>query len=279
VTQQEFALFNQMSRRMIAALWRKIEPVAALPLPYLGGILLTHHEAERVRKVLPALRGLFAPVTLLAYPFEAKVVPGVEVALDVVLTDFKQHHTKHTYLKSRANVVPIHPDSRLFVLADSKLQIEINRDWFAAYDQLASLTQDMSVSQRDEWLRRIAGGSDIVTAYFESAQTYLLKRHNTAPNADRIALSATNDFVTKFCGDDMSIGWAEYEHKTNEIRGILERYPILPQLFSAMTERKETKDDNGNTNNASEEADGSSTGRGTRHHRQSSPTKRTRPRR
>jgi len=279
VTQQEFALFNQMSRRVIASLWRQIESVAVLPLPYLGGILLTHREAEQVRKVLPALRGLFTPITLLAYPFEAKVMPGVEVALDVVLTDFKQHHTKHTYLKSRANVVPIHPDSRLFVLADSKLQIEINRDWFAAYDQLASLTQGMSVSQRDEWLRRIAGGNDIVTAYFESAQTHLLKRRDTAPNADRIALSATGDFVTKFCGDDLSIGWAEYERKTNEIRAILDRYPMLPQLFSAMTERKETKDDHGNTSNAGEEADGSSAGRGARRHRQSNTTKRPRSRR
>jgi hypothetical protein len=279
VTQQEFALFNQMSRRVIAALWRQIEPVAPLPLPYLGGILLTHREAEQVRKVLPALRCLFAPVTLLAYPFEAKVVPGVEVALDVVLTDFKQHHTKHTYLKSCANVVPIHPNSRLFVLADSKLQIEINRDWFEAYEQLAALTHGMSASQRDEWLRRIAEGSDIVTAYFESAQTYFLKRHNTALVADRIALSSTNDFVAKFCGDDLSVGWAKYEGKSNEIREILERYPMLPLLFSAMTEQKETKDDNRSTSNTSKEANGTSVGRGPNRHRQSGATKRTRFRR
>ena len=279
VTQQEFVLFNQMSRRIIADLWRKIEPTAALPLPYLGGILLTQREAKQVRKVLPVIRELLAPVTLLAYPFEIKVTPGVEIALDVVLTDFKQHHTKHTYLKSRANVFPIHPDSRLFILADSKLQIELNRDWFDAYDRLAAFTAGMSSDQRKEWLRRVTGGSDIMTAYFESTQTNLLSKRGSAPTAEQTAFSFTGSFWTKQFGDDPNQAWIKYAQLSTEIRSILDRYPMLPQLFSAMTERKGIEDDNRDTTDASEETNGSSAGRGTGRRRQSSAAKRSKLRR
>lgn len=279
VTQQEYALFNQMSRRVIATLWRKVESTEALPLPYLGGILLTHREAEKVRKVLPALRALFAPVTLLAYPYEVKVTPGVEIALDVVLTDFKQHHTKHTYLKSRASILPVHPDSRLFVLADSKMQIELNHDWFDAYDRLATLAVGMSFSQRDEWLKRIGGESDILTAYFESAQTSLLKKRNDAKTAGGKAFSLTQDFGVKQFGDNPALGWAEYERKSTEIKRILDRYPMLPQLFSAMTERKEIEDDRRDTTHTSKKTDESSAGRGANRSRRTGVTKRPRARR
>ncbi len=244
VTQQEFVLFNQMSRRIIGTIWRKIEPTAALPLPYLGGILLTQREAKQVRKVLPLVRELLASVTLLAYPFKAKVTPGVEIALDVILTDFKQHHTKYTHLKSRTSVFPIHPDSRLFVLADGKLQIELNRDWFNASDRLAAFTASMSYPQRKEWLRRVAGGSDIMTAYFESTQTYLLSKRSTAPTAQEKAFSFTGSFWTKQFGDNTEQGWIHYEQKSKEIQNILDHYPMLPWLFSAMIERKEIEDDN-----------------------------------
>ena len=237
VTQQEFALFNQISRRIIVSLWQKIEPSTVLPLPYLGGILLTHREAGQVRKVLPALRELFMPVKLLAYPFEVNVTPGVEIALDVALTDFKQHHTKHTFLKSRASVVPIHPNSRISLLADNKIQIELNRDWFEAYNYLAAFTTGMSAGQRDEWMRRVAGGSDIMTSYYESAETILRSKRKTAKTAEQTALTFTDSFGTNQFGNDPSQAWATYESKLKDIREILNRYPMLPQLFSAMTER------------------------------------------
>lgn len=278
VTQQEYALFNQMSRRVIAGLWLKIESTAALPLPYLGGILLTHREASQVRKVLPAMRALFAPVTLKAYPFDVKVTPGVEIALDVVLTDFKQHHTKHTYLKSRASIVPIHPDSRLSMLADNKLQIELNRDWFKAYDRLAAFTAGMSAGQRKEWLKRVAGGSDVVTAYYESAETSLRSKRKTAKTAEQMAFAFAGSFwITRF-GDDPSQGWAAYEDELKNIREILGRYPMFPQLFSALTERKEKEDDNSNAADTSQKA-GASADRGAGRRGEAGTTKRTRARR
>ncbi len=279
VTQQEYALFNQMSRRVIASLWRKIEPISVLPLPYLGGILLTHREADQVRKILPAMRELFVSVKLLAYPFEVKVTPGVEIALDVALADFKQHHTKHTYLKSRASIVPIRPDSRLFVLADNKLQIELNRDWFEAHDRLEAFTEGMSAGQRDEWLRRVAGGSDVMTAYFESAKTSLRSKRKTAKTAEQTALTFADSFWTNRFGGDPSQGWAAYEDKLKDVREVLSRYPALPQLFSALTERKEKEDDNNNTSATDKEANGSGVGRGTGRHRRTGATKRTRARR
>jgi|GEM_PF-1631750 len=262
VTQQEYALFNQISRRVIAALWRKIDATTPLPLPYLGGILLTQREAKQVRKVLPILRDLLTPVTLLAYPFEVKVRPGIEVALDVILTDFKQHHTKHTYLKSRVSVFPIDPESRLFVLADNKLQIEINRDWFDACDRIATFTSGMSPSQRDEWLRRVAGGSDIVTSYFESLQTSLLRKRSTAQVADRTALSMTDNVWIKLFGNDPNQRWVAYEQVSKEIQAILDRYPMLLQLFSAMTEPKEREDDSRDTTRTSEKTNESGVNRG-----------------
>lgn len=279
VTQQEYALFNQISRRVIAALWRKIDSSSPIPLPYLGGILLTQREAEQVRKVLPVLRDLLAPVTLLAYPFEVSVKPGVEIALDVVLADFKQHHTKHTYLKSRVNVFPIDPESRLFVLADSKLQIEINRDWFDACDRLATFTSGMSASQRNEWMRRVASGNDIVTSYFESLQTSLLRNRSTAPAADRTALSMTDDVWVKLFGDDPNQRWVAYEQMSKEIQAILERYPMLLQLFSVMTQPKEREDDSRDTIRTSEEANESGVGRGPGRGQRTASARRPRTRR
>lgn len=243
VTQQEFALFNQMSRRVIAALWRKIDPESPMPLPYTGGILLTQREAEKVRRVLPTLRGLLAPVTLLAYPFEISVRPAVEIALDVVLTDFKQHHTKYTHLKSLVSILPVDPHSRLFVLADSKLQIDINRDWFNACDRLAAITAGLSTSQRKEWMRRVSSGSDIMTAYFESLQTTLLKRRD-ATEADRVALLMVDNVWGDLFGAGADKGWLAYQQTTDEIQAILERYPMLSELISAMIPKKENDDGN-----------------------------------
>lgn len=280
VTQQEYALFNQMSRRVIAGLWQKIEPTAALPLPYLGGILLTHREAGQVRRILPAMRELFASVKLSVYPFEVKVTPGVEIALDVVLTDFKQHHTKHTYLKSRASIVPIHPDSRLSVLADNKLQIELNRDWFEAYDRTAEFVSQIVALQRSErgrrisnrekfkrimdderaqpgeWMSTLVGGDDPATAFYESALTRMTRGDDTR------AFNITADFWKTQFGQDPTQAWSAYEQKRDDLRDIFARYPMLTKMFSALTERKEKEDDNNNTTTTDKEANGASTDRG-----------------
>jgi len=267
VTQQEYALFTQISRRVIASLWRQVEPTAPLPLPYLGSILLTHREGGLVRQVLPALRGLFNQVTLLAYPFEARVVPSVELALEVVLTDFKQHHTKYTSLKSRPMTLPVHPDSRFFVLADNAMQIEISHDWFEAYDRVATLVNQMSFGQRQEWMKRVTEGTDLATAFYESTQTRLKQRDD-----DR-AFNTTAAFWTTQFGNDPAQAWTAYEQILGDLREIFSRYPMMTEMFPTTTERKESKDDRGNATDT-EEADGSSVGRGTGRRRRAGTSKR-----
>lgn len=252
VTQQESALFTQISRRIIAQLWRRIEPTAPLPLPYVGGILLTHREGELIKKVLPALRELFTQVTLRAYPFEAWVIPHVELALEVALKPDKQHHTKHTLLKSRPVMLPVHPGGRLFMLADNKMQVEISRDWFAAYDAVAQLVSQMPRSQRDEWMRHITEGDDPATAFYESMRTRL--KHSD----DGRALNMTEGFWSERFGSDPAQAWSDYEQKREQLGEIFSRYPMLTEMFYSLTERKESENDPGNTTDADKEADESS---------------------
>jgi hypothetical protein len=52
VTTQEFTLFQQMSRRVIARLWQQIGPDLAMPLPYLGAIALTHKSFSQLQNLL-----------------------------------------------------------------------------------------------------------------------------------------------------------------------------------------------------------------------------------
>lgn len=271
VTQQEFVCFTLISRRIVAQLWRRIEPVADLPLPYLGGVLLTHREADVVRKLLPALRGLFDSVTLQAYPYEAQVVPSVELALEVALTDLQKHHTKHTYLKSRPMSVAVHSAGRVLVLADNAMQIEISRSWFEACDRVAQLTQRMSYSQRAEWMRRMAEGADPITAYYEATLTRL-KQSNPGT-----ALNWTAAFWTEQYGPDPAKAWSAYEREREELSNLFSRYPMLATMFPLMVERKEAED--AHTEDTASEANGSGAERSAGRSRQSRLRERARRRR
>jgi hypothetical protein len=273
VTQQESALFAQISRRIIAQLWRRIEPTAPLPLPYVGGVLLTHREGDLIKKVLPALRELFTQVMLRAYPFEVEVIPHIELALEVALKPDKQHHTKHTLLKSRPAMLPVHPNGRLLALADNKMQVEISRDWFAAYDTVAQLVSQMPRSQRDEWLRRIAEGGDPATAFYESMRTRL--KHSD----DGHALNMTEGFWSERFGSDPAQAWCDYEQKREELGEIFSRYPMLTEMFYSLTEREESENDPSDKTDAGKEADESGVGRGAGHRRRAGAAQRPRARR
>lgn len=266
VTQQECALFTQISRRIIAQLWRRIEPTAPLPLPYIGGVLLTHREGDLVKQVLPTLRELFTQVTLRAYPFEADVIPNIELAMEVTLKSDKQHHTKHTLLKSRPLILPVHPGSSLLVLADNKMQVEISYNWFEAYDRVARLVGQISSAQRSEWMRRIAEGTDPATAFYESAQTRL--KHGD----DGRALNMTTTFWSAGFGADPAQTWSAYEKEREQMREIFSRYPMLTEMFQAFTKKKEDENGSSDTTGGAE-ADEPGVGRSAGRHRRAGAAK------
>ena len=148
VTTQEFTLFQQMSRRVIAKLWQHIAPEEPLPLPYLGAIALTHESKERVRKLLPHLDLIFSKVALKAYPFESKVCPAIEFALETAIKDAK-HAGKHTLLKTTPRIITIDPQSAVPILIDDNVQVSLTKEFFKQANLLDELTNELTHRKKD----------------------------------------------------------------------------------------------------------------------------------
>ncbi|MCP4372440.1 MAG: hypothetical protein GY797_30695 [Deltaproteobacteria bacterium] len=236
VTTQEFTLFQQMSRRIVAQLWHDIAPAEQLLLPYLGAILLTHREEQTqryIRKLLPKFRNLFKKVQLRAYPFEVDVAPAVEIALDVAVGDAK-HPSRHTYLKTRSATLPICPESRLFVLMNNHFQIELSTNVFKAVDQLQIWTEKMGSKQRDYWLKQILSGSDPISAFYE-----MTKATKKSQTVESTAFNYAGKYWETLSTDPDNFGslWEIYEKMNSDVKEVLNRYPFLVNLFSTLKER------------------------------------------
>lgn len=267
ITTQEFTIFQQMSRRIIAQLWREIEPEAPLPLPYLGAILLTHREDDRIGRLLPKLRLLFTEVYLRAYPFVMPVRPAVEVALDVAMGDDK-HFTKHTYLKARPMTVPIHPTAYFTVLLNNGYQIQLSKEFFSEVEMLQqqyALAREarnrhayhliqagkarkprgegakMQEKLRRTWLSSVASGSDPITATYESALV-------TAPagySAQDFAFTVANMYRAAL-GSKPTDGagtWEKYQHVKQSVQSAMEKHLMLARLLHLFVSQKEMSDD------------------------------------
>ncbi len=234
VTTQEFTLFQQISRRIVAQLWRRIEPKAPLPLPYLGAILLTHENNQKVRQLLPEFRALFQEVLLRAYPYEIPVSPSVEIALDTYLNDSK-HVSRHTYLKARSTTLPISPTSRLHVLLNNSSQIELSAELFAAVDQLTNLLPRSKNNQQEHyWLSQSLLGSDPISATYEAAKAVTKLRPR-----EEAAFGIAERYWKRLHGaEDLAKAWSEYEISRTVVEKISNRFPFLFHLMPLL--RKNT---------------------------------------
>ncbi|MBC6962776.1 MAG: hypothetical protein DWB48_08615, partial [Nitrosomonas sp.] len=246
VTTQEFTLFQQMSRRIIAGLWRKIAPNEPLPLPYLGAILLTHDSKKHIQQLLPHLDSLFSEVSLKAYPFELKVQPAIELALEIVVEDGKHHHTKHTLLKTTPCIITADPKSVIPLLVDDDIQVNINQKLFEKVQELTKVAATLTrrkkkVSQKEIWLKLILSGNDPLTAVFESAQaTTDTRKLPKGFSLDQISFQDTENFWNEYIDQgDISQSWAQYEELNKRTTTALEEFPALPLLVKALQKSNE----------------------------------------
>jgi hypothetical protein len=224
VTLQEYALFNMLSRRIIARIWTQLEDTdetQPLPLPYLGAILLTQDKFAQVQALFDCLEMLFEEVVLSAYPFEVTVQPAVELAFEMAVNDLQKHHTKHTYLKTSPTIVSADPESKFTLLVDNNLQLEVNRQFFADRDRLVELLNSIRGQQRQHnWLLSVLQGNDPVTA---TAETFY----------DRSSFYKAED---AFWSTHMEEGspaeqWSTYEEVRKKVEQIVSRYPLLIEFF------------------------------------------------
>ena len=174
VTTQEFTLFQQMSRRVIAKLWHQIAPDKHLPLPYLGAIALTHELNDRVRNLLPHLDLIFSNVALKAYPFESEVRPAIEVALVTTIKPDRSAHQKHTLLKMTPHITTVNSQSAIPILIDDNVQVSLTKAFFEREKLLTEVTNELKrskkgVNQKNLWLKLVLANKDPVTAVFESS--------------------------------------------------------------------------------------------------------------
>jgi hypothetical protein len=241
VTTQEFTLFQQMSRRIIAKLWQSVaSPNEHLPLPYLCAIALTHDSKERIRNLLPQLDILFSDVSLRAYPFEVKVNPAIEVALETAIHDQK-HAGKHTLLKTTPHLITVSSNSTIPLLVDDDVQVGINRALFERVNFLAEITNELTqrkkkVNQKDIWLKLVLAGSDPVTAVSESTLAVIdTKKPPKAFSLNDAAFHAAEDFWEKHIGKgDFAESWEQYERLSQSATNALEEFPALRLLLQAL---------------------------------------------
>jgi hypothetical protein len=224
VTLQEYALFNMLSRRIIAKIWARLDDTdeaQPLPLPYLGAILLTQDKFAQVQALFDCLEVLFEKVVLSAYPFKVTVQPAVEIAFEMVVNDLQKHHTKHTYLKTSPIIVSVDPESKFALLVDNNLQLEVNRQFFADRDELVELLNNIRGQKRQyNWLLSVLQGNDPVTA---TAETFY----------DRASFYQAEE---AFWNTHMEEGspaeqWSTYEEVKKEVEQIVSRYPLLVEFF------------------------------------------------
>lgn len=239
-TTQEFTLFQQMSRRIIANLWQSIAPGEPLPLPYLGAVTLTHKQAQSIKLMLPKLKQVFTDVKLHVYPFEITVRPAIEVVIETALADQK-HAGKHTLLKTTPRIVTIEPHSTLPLLIDDKVQINVTAELFERAEMLYRLMQSLprqkrKIRQSDLWLKLILNSSDPITAVFESAQaTIESKRLPKNSSMEHAAFGDAERFwLQHFDTDSPAQSWDAYEQQRLETTTTLEQFPAIMLLIRAL---------------------------------------------
>lgn len=245
VTTQEFTLFQQMSRRIIAHLWQTIAPNEALPLPYLGAILLTHDSRQHIRALLPHLDTLLTDVSLKAYPFDVKVQPAIEVALEAAVKDQK-HASKHTLLKISPRTITVGSNATIPLLTDDDVQTDVNKALLERVAELSSITDRLTrrkrkLNQKDLWLKLVLAGVDPVTAVLESAQAAInTKKLSKELSLDSAAFNAAEEFWDKFISHgDLAQSWKQYEKLNQATVAALEEFPILPVLLPAFQKEEQ----------------------------------------
>lgn len=225
VTLQEYSLFNMISRRIIAQIWTQLDTNnkgKPLPLPYLGAILFTQDKAERVRALFDCLETLFEPVELRAYPFWIAVQPSLELVFEMAVNDLKQHHTKHTYLKTSPTIVSVDPHSKFTLLVDNGLQLEVSRQFFEdrrRVDELLNGIRDHG--RKRNWLLAVLQGADPITATAEA----FYDGENALWCAEQFFWDAQWGAETFACQ------WQKYEEVRREVQKIVSRYPLLIEFF------------------------------------------------
>ena len=248
VTTQEFTLFQQMSRRIIATLWESIAKSEPLPLPYLGAIALTQEPEQRARiaQLLPQLNLLFSEVSLRTYPFELSARPAIEIGLETSVHDKKLHHTRHTLLKTTPYIITVDPQSTIPILIDDNVQVNLTQAFFKRINLFAELTNELKnrkkkVNQKDLWLKLMLTSNDPVTAVFESAVATINTRH--LPKTLSLETAAFNA-AEKFWEEHIDIGdfaenWKQYEQLSQKVTNTLEEFPALLLLLQTLQKKDE----------------------------------------
>ena len=241
VTTQEFTLFQQMSRRVIAKLWQHIAPDEHLPLPYLGAIALTHESNDRVRNLLPHLDLIFSNVALKAYPFESEVCPAIEVALGTTIKPDRSAHQKHTLLKMAPHITTVNSQSAIPVLIDDNVQVSLTKAFFEREKLLTEVTNELKrskkrVNQKNLWLKLVLANKDPVTAVFESsAATINVERLPKNSTLEDIAFKDAENFWDRHIDTGgFAESWKQYEELKQNATNALEEFPALLLLLQAL---------------------------------------------
>ncbi len=246
VTTQEFTLFQQVSRRVIAKLWQQIAPDEHLPLPYLGSIALTHESNDRIRSLLPHLDLLFSNVALKVYPFESEVSPAIEVALGTTITPDRSAHQKHTLLKMAPHITTVNSQSTIPILINDNVQVSLTKAFFEWEKLLTEVTNELKrsknrVNQKNLWLKLVLSNNDPVTAVFESsAATINVGRLPKNSTLEDIAFKDAEDFWDSHIEKgDFAESWKQYEELRQNTANALEEFPALLLLLQALQKQKE----------------------------------------
>ncbi|MCY3551923.1 MAG: hypothetical protein OXH39_15790 [Candidatus Poribacteria bacterium] len=241
VTTQEFTLFQQMARRVIAKLWQHIVPDECLPLPYLGAIALTHESNDRVRNLLPHLDSIFSNVALKAYPFESEVCPAIEVALGTTIKPDRSAHQKHTLLKMAPQIITVNSQSAIPVLIDDNVQVSLTKAFFEREKFLTEATNELKrskkrVNQKNLWLKLVLSNNDPLTAVFESsAATINVGRLPKNSTLEDIAFKDVENFWDGHIDKgDFAESWKQYEELKQNATNALEEFPALLLLLQAL---------------------------------------------
>lgn len=248
VTMQEFTLFQQISRRIIAKLWESIAKSEPLPLPYLGAIALTQEPEQRAHivQLLPQLNLLFSEVSLRTYPFELGIRPAIEIGLETSVHDKKLHHTRHTLLKTIPHIITVDPQSTIPILIDDNVQVNLTQAFFKRVDLFTEFTNEFKnrkkrTNQKDLWLKLVLANNDPVTAVFESAVATI----NTRKLPKTLSLeTAAFNAAEKFWEEHIDIGnfaenWEQYEQLSQKATNTLEEFPALLLLLQTLQKKDE----------------------------------------
>lgn len=246
VTTQEFTLFQQMSRRIIAKLWQSITENEPLPLPYLGSIALTQEPEQRtyINQLLPQLDLLFSEVSLRAYPFKLDVKPAIEIALEIAVYDKERHHTKHTLLKTTPHTIIVDPRSSVPILIDDNVRSDLSKEFFKRVNLLTDTIKDLThwkkkSNQKDLWLKLVLTNNDPVTAVFESAVATLNTKRlpKTWSLEDTAFKEAENFWDRHMDNSDFTQSWKQYEALNQKATSTLEEFPALLLLLQTLQKK------------------------------------------